>query len=81
MLIELVHYMQYLLIFQNGMPYNQIKNITLDGTKSGLLDGILQSDLLAPKGKLFQSEYILLSYFQHTRTHIIVVKHVSYIMI
>lgn len=71
MLIELVHYMRCLLIFQNGMPFNQIKNITLDGTKSGLLDGILQSDLLAPKGKLFQSVNILLSYFQHTRTHII----------
>lgn len=33
----------------------QLKTLTIsDGKKSGLLDGILQSDLLAPKGKLFQ---------------------------
>lgn len=62
-MINIVHSKCYLLIFKIGSIVFQIekkKNITSDVTKSGLLEGILQSDILAQKSKLLQCVYTLL---------------------
>lgn len=61
-MIKIVHSKCYLLIFKIGSIVFQIekKIIASDVTKSGLLEGILQSDILAQKSKLLQCVYTLL---------------------
>lgn len=61
-MIKIVHSKCYLLIFKIGSIVFQIekKNIASDVTKSGLLEGILQSDILAQKRKLLHCVYTLL---------------------
>lgn len=53
------------MIFKIGSIVFQIekKIIASDVTKSGLLEGILQSDILAQKSKLLQCVYTLLFFF------------------
>lgn len=53
------------MIFKIGSIVFQIekKIIASDVTKSGLLEGILQSDILAQKSKLLKCVYTLLFFF------------------
>lgn len=67
-MIKIVHSKCYLLILKIGSIVFQIekKIIASDVTKSGLLEGILQSDILAQKSKLLQCVYTFYSKYMYS---------------
>lgn len=62
------------LILQNRNTIDQIDNVKIsDGTKPGLLDGILKNGLLAPKSKKSFWKYLNFMHYEFLKTYLILI--------